>query len=71
MRHAITEGLRSLVEVLSLIVPGRARELKRRKALAACASMVGALMLARAVDDPEMSEEILKAVQASFVLPAE
>lgn len=70
VRHAITEGLRSLVEVLARIVPGRTRETKRRKALAACACMVGALMLARAVDDPEMSEEILEAVRASLEMPA-
>ncbi len=32
---------------------------RRRRALAACAGMVGALFLARAVDDPALAQEIL------------
>ena len=33
------------------------------KALATIASMVGALVLARAVDDPKLSEDILRATK--------
>ncbi len=66
VRHAFTEGVRSLVDVLAGVVPGKTRAAKRRAALAVYASMVGALVLARAVDDAELSEEILEAVSASI-----
>jgi TetR/AcrR family transcriptional repressor of nem operon len=39
---------------------------KRRSALAAWATLVGALILARAVDDPDLSDEMLHAVSASL-----
>lgn len=66
VRRAFTDGVRSLVEVLAGLVRGKTRAAKRRQALAVYASMVGALVLARAVDDPQMSEEILEAVAASI-----
>ena len=37
--------------------------------LAAMAALVGGLMLARAVDDPQLSDEILKAVSTSLSRP--
>jgi TetR/AcrR family transcriptional regulator, transcriptional repressor for nem operon len=66
VRRSITEGVRSLVEILAGIVPGKSRVAKRKVALSTFASMVGALVLARAVDDPEMSEEILSATAGSI-----
>jgi len=66
VRRSITEGVRSLVEILAETVPGKSRVEKRRTALAAFAGMVGALVLARAVDDDELSEEILDAVSGSI-----
>jgi len=62
VRRAVTEGVRSLVEVLAGLVPGKSAAARRRKALAIYSSLVGAVVLARSVDDPEMSEEILRAV---------
>jgi len=66
LRHAVTEGVRSLVEHLSGLVPGRSKAVKRERALAAFAGMVGALVLARAVDDPALSKEILQATTKSL-----
>ena len=66
VRHAITEGVRSLVDALTRVIPGKTRAAKRGKALATYASMVGALVLARTVDDADLSDEILKAVAASI-----
>jgi TetR/AcrR family transcriptional regulator, transcriptional repressor for nem operon len=42
---------------------------RRREAIAAVSAMVGALLMSRAVDDPELSEEILGAVRASVAKP--
>jgi TetR/AcrR family transcriptional repressor of nem operon len=66
VRRAFTEGLRQLVELLTAKLPGSSQAAKRRRALAAWATLVGALMLARAVDDPELSDEMLHAVSASL-----
>jgi TetR/AcrR family transcriptional regulator, transcriptional repressor for nem operon len=66
VRHAITEGVRSLVRILAGTIPGKSRAAKRRAALTTFASMVGALVLARAMDDPKLSAEILDAVKGSI-----
>ncbi len=66
VRRSFTEGVRSLVEILAEVVPGKSRVAKRKIALTTFAGMVGALILARAVDDPELSEEILSATAGSI-----
>jgi TetR/AcrR family transcriptional repressor of nem operon len=66
VRHAFTEGLRQLVEFLTAKLPGRSQAAKRSKALSAWSALVGAMILARAVDDPELSDEILHAVSESI-----
>ena len=62
VRHALTEGITAMVDLLAQWMPGRFKAAKREKALALYAGMVGALVLARAVDDAALSEEILQAV---------
>jgi TetR/AcrR family transcriptional regulator, transcriptional repressor for nem operon len=66
VRGAFTQGLRALIDKLTGMVPGRSKRAKRERALATFASMVGALVLARAVDDAELSGEVLHAVLASI-----
>jgi TetR/AcrR family transcriptional regulator, transcriptional repressor for nem operon len=65
VRHAFTDGLRLRVEALKRLLPGSG-EARRKKALATMAGLVGALVLSRAVDDPELSDEILEAAAAAF-----
>ncbi|MDQ4147362.1 MAG: TetR/AcrR family transcriptional regulator [Pseudomonadota bacterium] len=66
VRGAFTQGVRSLADRLTRLVPGKSKRAKRERALAIFASMVGALVLARAVDDAELSEEVLQSVLASI-----
>lgn len=66
LRTAFTQGVRSMVGALSQLLTGQSERTKRQRALAAYASMVGALVLARAVDDAELSEEVLQSVLASI-----
>jgi len=42
-------------------VPGRSVAARREKALVTMATLVGALVIARAVDDPALSDEVLEA----------
>jgi TetR/AcrR family transcriptional repressor of nem operon len=65
VRHAFTEGLRRHVDALRTLLPGSA-DARRKKALATMAGLVGALMLARAVDDRKLSDEILEAAAATL-----
>jgi TetR/AcrR family transcriptional repressor of nem operon len=66
VRGAFTQGLLPLVDVLTQLVPGKSKRAKRAQALAIFASMVGALVLARVVDDPKLSEEVLQSVLTSI-----
>ena len=64
VRERFTAGVRGMIGLLS----GRMdSELKQRQrddnALAAVASLVGALVLARAVNDPKLSDDILRATR--------
>ncbi len=66
LRHAVTEGTRRLLDLFASFAPGRSQAVKRERAVVAYASMVGALILARAVDDATLSDEILKTVAKSL-----
>jgi TetR/AcrR family transcriptional repressor of nem operon len=70
VRTAFTEGLEPLIEVVANAVPGRTKAVRRRKAVAAVSELVGALILARAVDDPALSDEILEAARAELLRAA-
>jgi TetR/AcrR family transcriptional regulator, transcriptional repressor for nem operon len=64
VRQAFTEGLRTALDFMAGLAQGRTAKAKRRKAIQAYASWIGAMVLARAVDEPELSREILEAVVA-------
>jgi TetR/AcrR family transcriptional regulator, transcriptional repressor for nem operon len=63
LRGAFAEGLRRLLDILADALPGFSKPARRRKAVAAMATLVGAVTLARAVDDPALSDEILEAAR--------
>jgi len=63
VRAAFTQGLEPLIAVVAEAIPGRSKVARRRKAVAAVAELVGALILARAVDDTALSDEILEAAR--------
>lgn len=58
-----------MVELLTQLVPGKSKRVKRERALATFASMVGAIVLARAVDDGELSDEVLRSVLKAITRP--
>jgi len=65
LRRVITDGTRSLLDALSGLVPGESKAERRQRAAATLASMVGALVLARALDDEALSKDILRAVKVT------
>lgn len=62
-RQAFTQGVRDLVGVLEEAGGGESEGRRRRTALAAFSTMVGAIVLSRAVDDDELADEILHAAR--------
>jgi len=65
VRHTLTAGVQRLFEGLSRVVSGRTAAARREKAIVTFASLVGAMVLARAVDDNALSDEILRVVAAA------
>jgi len=61
VRRAFTDGFRVRLDAWLKLVPGRSVAARREKALVTMATLVGALILSRAVDDPALSDEILEA----------
>ena len=66
VRGAFAEGVRARIESLTRVVKGRVEATRRRRAIAALSGMVGAMVLARAVDDRALSNEILDAAREEF-----
>ena len=69
LRSVFTTGVEDYLARLSDIVSGRNKAEKRKKAMATLSGMVGALVLARAVDDANLGKEILAATAASLTAP--
>lgn len=61
VRHVVTDYVRSMVDLLAKLVPNKSKTARRQKAISAYATVVGAMVLARAVDDRALSQEILTA----------
>jgi TetR/AcrR family transcriptional repressor of nem operon len=66
VRRAFTDELRPFLDYLSRSVHGSSNGLRRQRALATYATLVGALVVSRAVDDPNLSNEILSAVATTM-----
>jgi TetR/AcrR family transcriptional repressor of nem operon len=49
------------------LVPGKSKAVRRRQTLTDFAAMVGAVTIARAVDDPALSKDVLDAVASSLL----
>lgn len=62
VRSVVTDAARDLISLLAEVIPGRTAQVRREQALASCAAMVGAVVLARTVTDAALSDEILEAV---------
>ncbi len=67
IKHAFTEGFNRLLNALMSLLPANKTEAaKREQALLTLATLVGAQVIARAVDDKKLSEEILQVVHKNL-----
>ena|SRR6202047_1628856 len=80
VRKAFAEGLAPLLDILAQSIPGKSipgesipgksKTARRRKAVAAMATLVGALTLARAVEGTPLSDEMLDAAHRELAAAA-
>jgi TetR/AcrR family transcriptional regulator, transcriptional repressor for nem operon len=61
-RGGITQAMRTMLDALARLLPGR-----RDAAVAALSTMVGAVVLARIADDPELANEFLGVAKGAVV----
>jgi TetR/AcrR family transcriptional repressor of nem operon len=66
VRRVVTDGVQAFIGQLMQLVPGKSKSARRRQALTDFAAMVGAVTIARAVDDPALSKGVLDAVASSL-----
>ncbi|HEV3150444.1 MAG TPA: TetR/AcrR family transcriptional regulator [Acidobacteriaceae bacterium] len=66
VRSTVTDGLQGILSLLGRAIRGKTEKSRRRKAIAAFASMVGGMVLARSTEDPTLSAEILEAVSEAL-----
>jgi TetR/AcrR family transcriptional regulator, transcriptional repressor for nem operon len=66
VRKAVTANVRGRIDRLVALLKRGTPANRRRRAIATFAGMVGALTLARAVDDPALAQEILSAARETF-----
>ena len=65
VRRVVTHHMRSAFELLAKLVRDKSKAARRQKAIGMYATLVGAIVMARAVDDRVLSQEILDAGLAS------
>jgi TetR/AcrR family transcriptional regulator, transcriptional repressor for nem operon len=80
VRKAFAEGLAPLIDILTQSIPGKStpnksipnksKAARRRKAVAAMATLVGALTMARAVEGTPLSDEMLEAAHRELAAAA-
>jgi TetR/AcrR family transcriptional repressor of nem operon len=63
-RHTLTESVRRQIEKFSRSAPGRSAKDRRQAAVGSWAAMIGTVMLARIVDDPELSDQLMADTRA-------
>lgn len=66
VRRVVTNGINAFIGQLMQLVPGKSKAARRRQALTDFAAMVGAVTIARAVDDAVLSKDVLEAVASAL-----
>ena len=66
VRTAVTEGVEARLDILERLATGRTKAKRREQAIATISGLVGAMVVARLVDEPHLSNEILTVARAVF-----
>ena len=66
VRATVTKGVQAQLGILERVADGRSKSERREQAIATLSGLVGAMVVARLVDDPALSNEILTVAAAAF-----
>lgn len=66
VKATLTDHIKTMIDRLSRHVPGPTKRTSRKQALTALSTMIGALVLSRAVDNADLSEDVLASVRESI-----
>lgn len=67
VRRAFTDSLKSNMERIARFMPARGNKAKEAQAMAFISTLAGAVLLARAIDDPELCHSVLKSVRIQLL----
>lgn len=67
VRRAFTDSLQSNMEKIAQFMPAKNSKTKGAQAMAFISAMAGAVLLARAIDNPELSHGLLKSVRTQLL----
>lgn len=68
-RSAMAQGLAAHIDRFAAALPGEDDSARRRAAIGRWSAMVGAVVLSRAIDDPALSDELLRETRAWVATP--
>ncbi|KQW87905.1 TetR family transcriptional regulator [Massilia sp. Root418] len=66
VRHAATRHIKEMIDLVARQLPGWGTPEAHREAMVMVSTMIGALMMARAVDDPKLSDALRDAALRHF-----
>jgi TetR/AcrR family transcriptional regulator, transcriptional repressor for nem operon len=66
VKKVVTEGENRILDFLSAVAPGKTKALRRTQAMVALASMVGAMILARANANGAFSKQVRKTIATAI-----
>src|SRR5882724_1669517 len=66
VRTTVSAGVQAQLDILEKLAEGRSKADRREQAIAMLSGLVGAMVVARLVEDPALSNEILTVAKAAF-----
>ena len=69
IRRAFSDAIEALIDVMTHAGEGATEQVRQEEAIAAISAMLGAVLLARVVEDPALSDRILAVVRKRLMKP--
>jgi TetR/AcrR family transcriptional repressor of nem operon len=66
VRKVFSDGFRTLTGIIAKLLPSQSGKKARATSIAVFSELVGALVLARSVDDPQLAKDILQVVKSDL-----
>lgn len=71
VRHAVTQHIKEMIDLIARQLPDWGKQQAHEQSMAMLCALIGTTMIARAVDDPALSEALRSATMKQFTPKAE